>query len=224
MTLVDGDQVRVFDRHTLREIRVIGGDRRAGTSARIPIDACGLSRDDSRLATVSSDGLVETWDVETGDRLAAGAVVGSVGYSVGFSPDTSRLVVAARDGMYLLDADTLEVIVRIQSHDSYVTSASFSPDGTRIASVSGDGTARIYDSVPIQVRRRQRLEYTALEERMTPIVEAMLEDLGDGGAVWDTMMADDALIEGERAAARIVLMTKAARTLERAARDAQHRP
>jgi WD40 repeat protein len=39
---------------------------------------------------------------------------------------------------------TYQEVVELRGHDSYVYHLAFSPDGSRLASASGDGTARIW--------------------------------------------------------------------------------
>jgi WD40 repeat protein len=45
--------------------------------------------------------------------------------------------------------------VELNGHTDYVHAVAFSPDGTRLASGSGDHTVRIWDSLSIQARASQ---------------------------------------------------------------------
>jgi WD40 repeat protein len=45
--------------------------------------------------------------------------------------------------------------VELNGHTDYVHAVAFSPDGTRLASGSGDHTVRIWDSLSIQARTSQ---------------------------------------------------------------------
>jgi WD40 repeat protein len=44
------------------------------------------------------------------------------------------------------DAETGALLATLSGHTSLVTSAAFSPDGTRVATSSADNTARLWDS------------------------------------------------------------------------------
>ncbi|MBP7356185.1 MAG: hypothetical protein KA928_08510 [Longilinea sp.] len=66
---------------------------------------------------------------------------------VAFSPDGSLLVVGVSDGsLYVLNAQTLEIIRRFQAHDNPgdLLALAFSPDGRLLATSSQDGTIRLW--------------------------------------------------------------------------------
>ncbi len=53
----------------------------------------------------------------------------------------------------LWDLASFTPVTDLRGHESYVMTLTFSPDGTQLASGSGDGTVRIWDSVPQRIRR-----------------------------------------------------------------------
>jgi WD40 repeat protein len=66
---------------------------------------------------------------------------------IAFSPDGSLLVVGVSDGsLYVLNAQTLEIIRRFQAHDNPggLLALAFSPDGRLLATSSQDGTIRLW--------------------------------------------------------------------------------
>jgi WD40 repeat protein len=65
--------------------------------------------------------------------------------TIAFSPDSTTLVAAIQsDGAQVFDVATGRLIKNITGYEDWVQCASFSPDGTAIATGSQDGTARIW--------------------------------------------------------------------------------
>ena len=67
-------------------------------------------------------------------------------HGVAYSPDSSRLAVASSIGILIHDAQTGEELRRLKGHRAEVYSVAFSPEGTTLASGSGDDTIRLWDA------------------------------------------------------------------------------
>ena len=62
-----------------------------------------------------------------------------------YLPDGTRLAVASTIGIWLYDTTTDRAIALLTGHTHRFVSVAFSPAGTTLASVSWDGTARLWD-------------------------------------------------------------------------------
>ncbi|HKG18624.1 MAG TPA: WD40 repeat domain-containing protein, partial [Candidatus Limnocylindrales bacterium] len=98
-----------------------------------------------RVVLSGSDGIAETWDVESGERLAvlAGPPGGVKGLA--FSPDGSRIAAASVDGLVrLFDADTGAPQLSLRGSGCPVEGVAFSPDGRKLASTSWCDGVRVW--------------------------------------------------------------------------------
>ena len=77
-------------------------------------------------------------------------------YSARFSPDGSCVLTASWDHTVGIFArHSAEPILRHRIHEKAVLGAEWGPDGASVVSTSGDGTARIWPSDPVQFARRR---------------------------------------------------------------------
>ena len=74
-------------------------------------------------------------------RLGKGHITGNMAYSA----EGTRLAVAISIGIWIYDTHTGEELALLSGHRSRVLSVSFGPDGSTLASGSGDGTVRLWD-------------------------------------------------------------------------------
>jgi WD40 repeat protein/serine/threonine protein kinase len=106
----------------------------------------GLSTDGQRLATVNWVGKneLQIWDVE------AGAVIQTLPWHVGsdaravFSPSGRWLAFSSASQMLVWDSRTRQTL-SLGGHAAFIISLAFSADGTRLASASRDGTAKLWE-------------------------------------------------------------------------------
>jgi WD40 repeat protein/energy-coupling factor transporter ATP-binding protein EcfA2 len=112
-----------------------------------------FDRDGKRIITASGDGTVRIWDAQSGKEvLRVGKADDFMGYAA-ISPDESCLVTGNNELVQLWDTKNGNLLRTFHGHESVVHWVGFSPDGTRIASASGDDTIRIWnlDSVKPEI-------------------------------------------------------------------------
>ena len=116
-----------------------------------PVNCSVFSPDDQSryIVTASADSTAVLWDAKRGEFLKR--FVGHTGgiRCVSFSPDLTRVVTAAEDGMVgVWDIDNgQEPTLMIQAHAGPVMQAAFSADGSKIVSGGSDNTAKTWNAV-----------------------------------------------------------------------------
>jgi WD40 repeat protein/uncharacterized caspase-like protein len=184
---LDEDQdntVRVWDAGTGRPIYVLRGHSSG-------VHSVAFSPDNSVLVSVSKeinlernyDRMVKLWDLSTGkeiDRLPA-----DEGRALSFSTDGKLLAVAAGKVIRLYEFDSGQEVGSLSGHTSPVHGVAFSPDDTRILSVSdagrvwelstGTGVAvpRSYAGHPAVFSRDFRLMARRDNDRHIEVVETL---------------------------------------------------
>jgi WD40 repeat protein len=112
-------------------------------------DVYGLafSSDGSQLATADAAGRVRTWDRSSGNPKIVIAAHGVDAQAVAFL-DGDRLLVSG-DGhgcLRMSDAGTGKILDTLNGHIAKIWGITVSPDGTTFATVSSDGTLRLWDA------------------------------------------------------------------------------
>lgn len=151
-TLVSGGRdstVRVWNLNAPRQPPDV---RRAGTGAYF--DAR-ISPNGKLIAGASDDATTRVWPAE--DPSAAPRVLSrpddSFAYTVEFAPDSRRLVSGGNGSLRIWDLeDEGAPPIDLIGHFAAVESASFSPDGARLATASRDRTVRVWDVSDPEVR------------------------------------------------------------------------
>jgi len=102
----------------------------------------------TRLATASKDGTAALWEVPSGERLTPlrGPLTGDAESlnDVSISPDGIHLATTSDSTVRLWDISTGKGLATLSGHRKPVTSLTFSPDGTRLATASEDGAVRLW--------------------------------------------------------------------------------
>jgi len=145
----------VFDNDADAIVHVISlgnRQRRSFLAHRSMIARVRFSPDGSRLATASLDGNARVWDTATGRLVLQLEAVfqGDTARGVAFSPDGKWLAVCGAGGHVggarIFEVQTGRLVRSLDGHSIGVTGVAFSPDGTRLATMSYDKTARIWST------------------------------------------------------------------------------
>lgn len=198
---------RVWDATTGDEITALRGHEREVIWA-------AFSPDGARVITASTDNTVRTWDAATGKEVAVLRGHKLTVGSLAMSPDGARIVTASSGNTArLLDTTSGNEVAVLSGDDNAfdsggesissvkdgklitvtrptygVKSAAFSPDGTRIATVSEDPIARVWDTatgreVTVLRGHESSIKSIAFSPDGTRIVTASFDRTA---RVWDT--------------------------------------
>ncbi len=108
-----------------------------------------FSPDGGELVTASADGTAGVWDVRTGERrlLLVGATGAAEDAAFG---GRDVIAVAFADGVArLYSAQDGRLLAPLAGHTAPVTSVNFDPTGRILITAADDGTARLWDAVPV---------------------------------------------------------------------------
>lgn len=127
-----GDKTaRIWDVATGRELMNLQGHSDL-------IGSIDFSPDNRRISTGSTDGTIVIWDGSTGQKLLT---IKDDGFGI-FSPDGKNVATFN----HVWDATTGQQVMSFSGHTNAIYDEAYSPDGTRLATVSRDRTARIWDA------------------------------------------------------------------------------
>jgi WD40 repeat protein len=132
------------------------GEQRFGQGLRNPVTSVALSPDGTSIAgtswnsdvgaTRTGQSPVRLWTVATGAYVQTLTQRATV-FSIGFSPDGTRLATAGADGgARIWDLQAKTELLAARDYGAVVRSIRFSPDGTRFLTASDDATARVWDA------------------------------------------------------------------------------
>ncbi|KAF1772168.1 G-protein beta WD-40 repeat [Phytophthora cactorum] len=114
----------------------------------VSVTAEAFSRDGELLATGSEDGTVKVWKVSTGMCLRRFDNAHSQGIqSIAFSRDGTQLLTASFDHLVRIHGlKSGQTLKEFRGHQSYVNTAFFSSNGSKVISTSSDGTLKIWNT------------------------------------------------------------------------------
>ena len=137
----NGLLVRMWDAATGQELFALSMDT--------PGDFA-FSADGKRLVTGSQSGIIKVWDAVTGQELLTTFDPSGLD-DVDFSPDGQHVAAASSFDrtarVWDVSPEGSREWLTLARHGGWVRKVVYSPDGTRLATVGIDGTAKVFDAV-----------------------------------------------------------------------------
>lgn len=130
------DGLTIFDAASQREIAKLDTGE--------PINYAAFNADGTRIATASMHKSTRVWDIDTKTELLNVRIASDLPPSI--SPDGKLIVVLIDNRARVIDVDSGQIITEFDQHSDLVHSATFSPDGSCIATTSNDRTARLWNA------------------------------------------------------------------------------
>ena len=151
-----------------------------------------------RIATSGGDGAVRIWDAATGVEFLSLANIEPEGEGgqPKWSPSGDRILTFSglRNLVTVWDANTGEISA-LSGHGDDRETAEWSPDGTRIASATPDGTVRVMDASSGETRLTLR-GHDGLPVAWviwSPLGNRIVTSADDGAKVWDALSGEELL-------------------------------
>jgi WD40 repeat protein len=164
-----------------------------------------FSPDGRTLATATNGGVVRLWDLASPDPAANPTLLHHSWpvLKVAFAPDGRTLVTASGGALLLWDLATAKLDPHprhhLRGHDNTILQVEFEPDGKTLASLSSDGTARLWDlAAPGQmtnprVFRHREYDVDVYRVAFTPDGNTLASASADGTVrLWDLTAPDPA--------------------------------
>jgi len=152
-----------------------GPEPRALDTLRGRFESVAFSPDGTRVATGSSSGLVQLWELDGHKLLATHQDYDNQVqvHAMAFSPDGRRLVSGASSGViHVRDGESGDPLLALEA-GSDVRSLAFDPEGARLAAGLAQGGIRIFETSSAAERRTVRREAELLREEARSLVDAL---------------------------------------------------
>ena len=100
--------------------------------------------DEKHVLSGGLEGKIRRWRMEDGKEVGAPMNAGSFVFNVTVSPDEKWIVSGTRNGFVVWNAENHSKVTEWKAHNGGVYAVDVSPDGTRIATGSGDRTVCVW--------------------------------------------------------------------------------
>lgn len=172
---------RVWDMHTGKRHLLLPGMKNVEDGA--------FSPDGKRLVTISDGQMVRIWDMQSGSVLSTATAPTQVSIFRGsFSPDGRSFITPGRNSAtaWIWNAQTGLPAMSLEGAAGEFLSATFSPDGKRLASIHHADTARLWELANERPVRTIDVSSRWLSDvRFSPDGALIMVSASDGIYLWD---------------------------------------
>lgn len=105
---------------------------------------CVFSRDRTRFAIATSNGIVKVCDANSSDAICSVSLPAAA--SVSLNSNGTRMATVANQEISIWDVANSQKLFTLRGYSGTLNSIDFSPNGKRLATVSSDGSLKIWDT------------------------------------------------------------------------------
>ncbi len=152
--------IELWDAHNGSLVRALSATEELGWTTCVA-----FSPDSKKFITGNRNGILQVWDIDTGERFYFLDSQRNDIFRIEFSPDGKSVLSVAADGIaFLWDTDAMRSVVRLGGKGDEAVYVAFASDSKHFLTTHSDGTVRVWNREVWQPAQSLQLANTALSD------------------------------------------------------------